>query len=239
MLLLWRQQRRAHQLALSSVLRSRTGSSSISMNCHSSAWQLPPPITKRWLRFNDQLCEILGYSREELADKNWVEMTHPEDIEKDIAEFEQVMQGESEGYAMNKRFIRKDGSIVMANIDVKCVRRNDGKVNYFVAMIRDITEQERRKTEILAARSQLQATLDAIPDLLFELDLDGCCHAYHSARTDLPAAPVEDLLGKKISDVLPPGAADIIFSAMLEAQKKGLSSGKQLELELSARQILV
>ena len=160
-------------------------------------------------------------------------MTHPEDIEKDIAEFERVIRGESEGYAMNKRYIRKDGSIVMANIDVKCVRRTDGEVNYFVAMIRDITEQERRKTEILAARSQLQATLDAIPDLLFELDLDGCCHAYHSARTDLPAAPVEDLLGKKISDVLPPGAANIIVSAMLEAQKKGLSSGKQLELELS------
>ena len=194
------------------------------------------PDTKRWLRFNDQLCEILGYSHEELAGRNWMELTHPEDVEKDIVEFEKVIRGKSEGYAMNKRYIRKDGSIVIANINVKCVRTNDGKVNYFVAMIRDITEQERRKTEALAARSQLQATLDAIPDLLFELDLDGCCHAYHSARTDLPVAPVEDLLGKKISDVLPPGAANIIVSAMLEAQEKGLSSGKQLELELELSQ---
>ena len=99
-------------------------------------------------------------------------------------------------------------------------------------MVRDITEQERRKAEILAARSQLQATLDAIPDLLFELDLNGRYYAYHSPRTDLLAAPIEKLLGKTISDVLPPDAAEIVFSALQEAQEKGFSSGKQLQLEL-------
>jgi diguanylate cyclase (GGDEF)-like protein/PAS domain S-box-containing protein len=232
-MLLWRQQRRAHQLALLVRTAEQDRLLKYFYELPFIGMAITSPDTKRWLRFNDQLCEILGYSREELALKNWTEMTHPDDIEKDIVEFEKVIRGKSEGYAMNKRYIRKDGSIVIANINVKCVRTNDGKVNYFVSMIRDITEQERRKTEALAARSQLQATLDAIPDLLFELDLDGCCHAYHSARTDLPAAPVEDLLGKKISDVLPPGAANIIVSAMLEAQEKGLSSGKQLELELS------
>ncbi len=232
LLLLWRQQRRAHQLAL----LVRTAEQDRLLNYF---YELPfigmaiiSPETRHWLRFNNRLGEILGYSREELSEKTWVEMTHPEDIEKDIAGFDRIMRGESEGYAIDKRFIRKDGSIVMANIDVKCVRRNDGKVNYIVAMIRDTTEQERRKGEILAARSQLQATLDAIPDLLFELDLDGRCHAYHSARNNLPPLPVEDLLGRKISDVLPPDATDIIASALLEAQEKGLSSGKQLELEL-------
>ncbi|WP_231623523.1 bifunctional diguanylate cyclase/phosphodiesterase [Nitrosospira briensis] len=231
--LLWRQQQRAHQLAL--IVRTAEQDRLLKY-----FYELPfigmaiiSPDTRRWLRFNNQLCEMLGYSREELAEKNLVELTYPADMEKDIADLERVLRGESGGYATNKRFIRKDGSIVMANMDVKCVHRNNGEVHYVVTMIRDVTEQERQKTEILAARSQLQATLDAIPDLLFELDLDGCCHAYHSARTYLPGSPVEDLLGKKISDVLPPGAADIVLSALLEAQKKGLSSGKQVELELS------
>ena len=180
LLLLWRQQRRAHQLALMVRTAEQDRLLKYFYELPFIGMAITSPETRRWLRFNDQLCEILGYSREELAEKTWVEMTHPEDIEKDIAEFDRVIRGESEGYAMNKRFIRKDGSIVMANIDVKCVRRTDGKVNYFVAMVRDITEQERRKGEILAARSQLQATLDAIPDLLFELDLNGRYHAYHS-----------------------------------------------------------
>ena len=231
LLLLWRQQRRAHQLALRFALRSRIGSSNISMSCHSSAWRSPRPKPSAGC---DSITSYAGFSvipGKNSPQKIWVEMTHPEDIEKDIAEFDRVMHGESEGYAMNKRFIRKDGSIVMANVDVKCVRRDDGTVKYFVAMVRDITEQERRKAEILAARSQLQATLDAIPDLLFELDLDGRCHAYHSPRTDLPTSPVEEPARQKISDVLPPGAAEIIVSALREAKEKGLSSGKQLELQ--------
>ncbi len=233
LLLLWRQQRRAHQLALMVRTAEQDRLLKYFYELPFIGMAITSPETRRWLRFNDQLCGILGYSREELAEKTWVEMTHPEDIEKDIAEFDRVVRGESEGYAIDKRFIRKDGSIVMANIDVKCVRRADGTVNYFVAMVRDTTEQERRKGEILAARSQLQATLDAIPDLLFELDLNGRYYAYHSPRTDLLAAPVEDLLGKTISDVLPPDAAEIVFSALQEAQEKGFSSGKQLELELS------
>ena len=232
LLLLWRQQREAHQLALMVRTAEQDKLLKYFYELPFIGMAITSPDTRRWLRFNNQLCEILGYSREELAEKTWVEMTHPADIKKDIAEFERVMAGDSEGYAMNKRFIRKDGSTVIANIDVKCVRRSDSKVSYFVAMIRDITEQERRKTEILAAQSQLQATLDAIPDLLFELDLDGRCHAYHSARTDLPVSPIDDLLGKRISDALPAGASDIIMSALLEAQEKGLSAGKQLGLEL-------
>ena len=233
LLLLWRQQRRAHQLALMVHTAEQDKLLKYFYELPFIGMAITSPETRRWLRFNDQLCGILGYSREELAEKTWVETTHPEDIEKDIAEFERVIRGESEGYAIDKRFIRKDGSIVMANIDVKCVRRVDGMVNYFVAMVRDITEQERRKGEILAARSQLQATLDAIPDLLFELDLNGRYYAYHSPRTDLLAAPIEDILGKTISDILPADAAEIVFSALQEAQEKGFSSGKQLQLELS------
>ncbi|ARO88322.1 GGDEF domain-containing protein [Nitrosospira lacus] len=231
--LLWRQQRRAHQLALLVHTAEQDKLLKYFYELPFIGMAIISPDSKRWLRFNDRLCEILGYSREELAVKNWVEMTHPEDIEKDLIEFEKVKRGESEGYTRNKRYIREDGSIVLANINVKCVRRNDGKVDYFVAMFRDITEQERRKSEALAVQNQLQATLDAIPDLLFELDLNGRCHDYHSARTDLPAAPVEDLLGKKISDILPSSAVDIIVSALLEAREKGLSSGKQLELEFA------
>ncbi|HEV7929906.1 MAG TPA: PAS domain S-box protein, partial [Nitrosospira sp.] len=200
LLRLWRQQRRAHQLALAVHTAEQDRLLKYFYELPFIGMAITAPDNKRWLRFNNQLCEILGYSREELSEKDWLEMTHPEDIEKDMVEFERVMRGESDGYAMNKRFIRKDGSIVMANLDVKCVRRDDGRVHYFVAMIRDITQQENQKAEILAAQSQLQATLDAIPDLLFELDLEGRCHAYHSARTGFPALRAEELLGKKISE---------------------------------------
>jgi diguanylate cyclase (GGDEF)-like protein/PAS domain S-box-containing protein len=233
LVLLWRQQQQAHRLAL---LVRTAEQDRLLKNFYEMPFigmAITSPVTKCWLRCNDQLCEILGYPREELVEKSWVELTHPDDIAKDVAGFERVMRGESEGYAMNKRFIRKDKTVVLTNMDVRCVRKNDGSVDYFVAMIRDITEQESRKNEALAAQNQLQATLDAIPDLLFELDLEGVCHAYHSARTDLPAIPVEKMLGKKIADALPKAAIETIFSALREAREKGLSAGKQLELDLA------
>ena len=237
LLLLWRQQQRAHQLALIVHTAEQDRLLKYFYELPFIGMAITSPDTKRWLRFNNQLCEMLGYSSEELAQKTWMEVTHPDDIAKDVAEREGILKGESEGYAVNKRFIRKEGSIIFANVDVKCVRRNDGTADYFVAMIRDITEQERRKTEILAARRQLQATLDAIPDLLFELDADGCVHAWHSVRrTEFPTVFGESLVGKKVADVLPRGAVDIIASALAEAQEKGLSSGKQLELHLPGRE---
>jgi diguanylate cyclase (GGDEF)-like protein/PAS domain S-box-containing protein len=237
LLLLWRQQQRAHQLALIVHTAEQDRLLKYFYDLPFIGMAITSPDTKRWLRFNHQFCEMMGYSDEELANKTWDEVTHPDDVAKGILERKRIIRGESEGYAMDKRFIRKDGSIILANVDVKCVRREDGSVNYFVVMIRDITEQERRKAEILAARRQLQATLDAIPDLLFELDADGCVHAWHSVRrTEFPTVSGESLVGKKVSDVLPTGAVDIILSALTEAQEKGFSSGKQLELRLPGRE---
>ncbi len=234
LLLLWRKQREAQQLAFMVQTTEQDKLLKYFYELPFIGMGITAPENKRWVRFNDQLCEILGYSREELETKTWVETTHPEDLAKDIAEFERVIRGESEGYTIDKRYIRKDGSIVLANLDVKCVRKSDGKVNYFVAMIRDITEQQRQKSEILTARRQLEATLDAIPDLLFELDLQGRCHDYHSARMNLPVLPLGELVGRMISDVFSPDSAEVITAALQETHDKGFSSGKQIKLELSS-----
>ena len=88
----------------------------------------------------------------------------------------------------------------------------------------------RRTAEILAVQNQLQATLDAMPDLLFELSLDGRYHDYHSHRDDLLAAPASELLGKKVSDILPPAASGAVLQALQEAYEKGRSNGRQFEL---------
>jgi diguanylate cyclase (GGDEF)-like protein/PAS domain S-box-containing protein len=96
-----------------------------------------------------------------------------------------------------------------------------------------ITTHQQAENEFLIARYQLQATLDAIPDLLFELGVDGYYYDYHAHRSELLAAPPELFLGKKVEDVLPPAGAKIIMAALQEAQEKGWSTGKQLELQLS------
>jgi PAS domain S-box-containing protein len=98
---------------------------------------------KRFLEVNDKVCEILGYTREELLRMDWARITHPDDLSGDEASFNRVMKGEIDGYSLDKRFIRKDGAVVLTTISVKCIRGLDGSVEHFLALLQDITERTR------------------------------------------------------------------------------------------------
>ena len=119
---------------------------------------LSSPESKRWMKCNDRLCEILGYPREELVNMTWVEMTHPDDLATNIAEFERVLRGDSEGYTIDKRFIRKDGVVVFTTLNAKCVRHRDGTVDFFITTVDDITERKRVE-EALQESEALNATV--------------------------------------------------------------------------------
>ena len=114
--------------------------------------------SKGILEVNDELCRILGYSREELLQKTWAELTHPDDLSQDLVNFDRVISGQIEGYSLEKRWIRKDGQIVDGIMAAKCHRRRDGTVDYFVGLVQDITarkqtEEERRKLASLVENS--------------------------------------------------------------------------------------
>jgi PAS domain S-box-containing protein len=114
---------------------------------------------KGCLEANDELCRILGYPRGELLQKNWAEMTHPDDLAADVAQFNRVMAGEIDGYTLEKRWIGKDGRTVDSIMAAKCMRRADGSVDYFVGLVQDITERKRaednlRRSEIYLAEGQ-------------------------------------------------------------------------------------
>jgi PAS domain S-box-containing protein len=98
----------------------------------------------------------------------------------------------------------------------------------------DITQRKRDEALIQSTQSQLQATIDAIPDLMFELDLEGTYHFVHARRRELLSAPAEDLCGRNTADVLPPAANQVVMSALREADATGSSHGHQFELQLPA-----
>jgi diguanylate cyclase (GGDEF)-like protein len=93
-------------------------------------------------------------------------------------------------------------------------------------------EVSERTAEILTTQHQLQATLSAVPDLMFEMGLDGLYYSAHSPRADLLARPESDLLGKTVTEVLPPDAAAIVLSSLQEAHADSWSTGKQFKLGL-------
>ena len=158
---LWRQQQRTQALALLAQTTRTDRLLQQFFDLPFIGMAMTSPASKYWLRFNDRLCEILGYTREELAGKTWTEITHPDDLNIDVAEFERVMRGETEGYAMDKRYLRPDGTVVHATIDVKAVRAADGTVDYFVATIQDISERKRAEQQLQRQRNLYAALSDA------------------------------------------------------------------------------
>jgi len=89
-----------------------------------------------------------------------------------------------------------------------------------------------RTHDIQTSQMQLAATLQAIPDLLFEIDLDGRFITCHAPRNSLVMMPVESLIGKTVHEVMPEAAAQTVLQALQEAQRDGVSYGAQLELPL-------
>ena len=112
-------------------------------------------IEKGWVQFNDRLCQIVGYSPEELARKTWADLTHPDDLARDQAEFNRVLRGEIDAYALEKRFVHQDGSVVHTEISVRCVRRADGSPDYFLGMVHDITERKQREQALRESKQRL------------------------------------------------------------------------------------
>lgn len=117
----------------------------------------------RYLRVNCALCEILGFTRDELMALTFHAVTHPDDIHLDVARIGQLVRGEVSSYQLTKRFIRKDGAVVVAVIHRSAVRGLDGRPLYFITHIEDVTEQERAERERAELHRRLQTVLDEAP----------------------------------------------------------------------------
>jgi len=114
---------------------------------------------KRCLDVNAELCRMLGYSREEMLRGLWSELTHPDDLQADIAQFERVMAGEIDGYTLDKRWIRKDGQVLYTTMSANSLRASDGTVQFFIGLVQDITarhaaEEALRRSEANLAHAQ-------------------------------------------------------------------------------------
>jgi len=108
-----------------------------------------------WLQVNDRLCRMLGYSREELLRKTWAELTYPDDLAADIEQFDRLLAGAINEYTLEKRFVRRDGTIIFTDLSVGCVRNARGRVDYVLALLEDITERK----EAAGEREKLQEQL--------------------------------------------------------------------------------
>jgi len=127
----------------------------------------------RWLRFNDWICAFTGYSRPELEGLTFADLTHPEDLERDWAEARRLLAGESPSYTIEKRYVRKDGGVVWAQLSVSMLRAEDGAPLHFIAVVQDIDARKRAELALSATRAELDSVLMGMSEGLHIATLDG------------------------------------------------------------------
>ncbi len=99
----------------------------------------------RWLHVNHKLCQIVGYSRNELRTLAFQDITYPDDLDEDLSYVRQALAGEITTFSMEKRYICKDSSIIWISLKVSLVRKLDNAPDYFIAIVEDI--QARKEVE--------------------------------------------------------------------------------------------
>ena len=103
-----------------------------------------------WLAVNDRMCELMGRTREELLQMSWSDVTHPDDLAADVTLFDRVLAGESNGFTLEKRYLRPDGTTIWARMATQCVRGPDGKAAYFATLVEDIGPRKLEEQRLLA-----------------------------------------------------------------------------------------
>jgi len=95
----------------------------------------------RWTKVNESLCQSLGYSEEDLMKMTFQDITHPDDLDKDLSLLKTVIKGERESYQIEKRYFHKNGQTVYVILSVTAVRNIEGKLSHFISQIMDITSR--------------------------------------------------------------------------------------------------
>ncbi|MBG1265743.1 PAS domain S-box protein [Nostoc sp. WHI] len=119
-------------------------------------------IDGRWLLVNQKLCDLVGYTLEELQLLTFQDITHPDDLKADLKYVDQILADDIQTYSMEKRYFRKDNSIIWINLTVSLMREPSGEPKYFIAVVEDISDRKRSEEQIQASLLEKEVLLKEI-----------------------------------------------------------------------------
>jgi len=175
----------------------------------------------RFLQVNEALADILGYTVKQLQKKTFQQITHPEDLEKDITQFEQLRDGVIKNYQLEKRYFHKQGNLIWVLLSVSVVRDEADKALYFIAQIQDVTERK-----YLMDRFVNQARIDYLTNLsnrrYFMEQAEAELHRALRYETSFALLMIDIDHFKQINDTYGHKTGDLVLQKLSELLKQSL-----------------
>lgn len=168
------------------------------------------PVSKRYLKVNEKLCQITGYTEEELLQKTFMEITHVGDRARELKLYENLLTGKETSWSIEKRYQRKDGENIWVCVTGTIVRNQKEIPIYSIATVQDIDEQKKSKEELTYQRNILKAVTDNMTSALLMMDEKGHPTFLNPAGEKITGFKLEEIKGKpthySIHDKKPDGS---------------------------------
>lgn len=158
----------------------------------------------RWLRFNEAVCQITGYSRRALEQMTFLDITHPDDVGRDWRLAQQLKAGEIDYYEMEKRYVRAAGDVVWVNLTAGLLRDEQQRPTQYISIIEDISSRKERdalQNRVRLQQRELQSVADHAPAILNRFDA-GLRHIFvNRAIEAVTGCPPAEIVGKTLAEL--------------------------------------
>jgi PAS domain S-box-containing protein len=182
----------------------------------------------RFVRVNHSLCDITGYPPAELTGLTFQSITHPEDLDADLALARRLVRAEIPRYQLAKRYVRKDGSLIAVRLHVALVRHRNGSPLYYIAQVEDVTTEKRAESVSQRLATVVRHSNDAITTQ----DLDGNILTWNGSAELMYGYSEAEALKMNIAAIVPEGNTEAL--AYLDAIRRG-DEAPSLEVKRQAR----
>ncbi|GEM_PF-749553 len=162
-------------------------------------------------KVNQAFCELLGYTPAELAALNFLDITHPEDLPEEIPYIEEVLQGETNSYQLEKRLIKKNKDVRWVQLTLLAMRDFQGDILYFLAMVEDVSDRHLEQTLVRSIYNLLPEIAAPKSKFIFCKNLAGRYVMLNTALAQIVGVSVREFIGKTDAELFPPESADMFL----------------------------
>jgi PAS domain S-box-containing protein len=166
----------------------------------------------RFVRVNQKLCDIFGYTTEELQELTFIDLTHPDDRSSNTVRLQSLLAGEISTFSIEKRYLHKGGYLIWANVTVSLLRDGTGQAQYYIGVIQDIGDRKQAELGLKQSEEMFRA--------IFEQAAVGiaCCDASH--KLIKVNQKFCEIVGYSQEELKQLSYADITYPEDLEVERK-------------------